>query len=343
MSLWLMFRRWAATQFNALTGKNLLMLTLGYAVVSFILLLIVGESALIHSPTDFIYYLIVTASTVGYGDMSPTTVAGKWIVMLFVIPGGLGLFALGVGRVASLFIDYWKRGLLGKRKITVNNHILVLGWNEQRTLHLIKMLQHEEAGHRPIVLCVRPEIENPLPGEIEFVRVASFTDSEGMTRAGIESASCIVIDNSEDDITLSAALYCASRNPDAHLLAYFNDESLSKLLKRHCPNAECIPSVAVEMLAKAAVDPGSSELHHELLSTHKGMTQYSVVYPADAQPTTISPLFSAFKQHYEAILIAIDNGNGVELNPTLEHPVTAGAKLFYIADERVNDFNWQQH
>ncbi|MGF1681795.1 ion channel [Photobacterium minamisatsumaniensis] len=343
MSLWLIFRRWAATKFNALSGQNLLFLTLSYAVICFILLTLVGEKALVQSPTDFIYYLIVTASTVGYGDMSPVTVTGKWIVMLFVIPGGLGLFALGVGRVASLFIDYWKRGLLGKRKLKVDNHILVLGWNEQRTLHLIKMLQHEESGQRPIVLCVRPEIENPLPGEIEFVRVASFTDSEGMSRAGIDTASCIVIDNTEDDITLSAALYSASRNPDAHLLAYFNDDSLSKLLKRHCPNAECIPSVAVEMLAKAAVDPGSSELHHELLSTHKGMTQYSVSYPSDAEATTIAPLFTAFKQHYEAILIAIDTGQGVELNPPLDHPVPAGTKLFYIADERVNTFNWLQH
>ena len=137
MSLWLVFRRWAAQHFHALSGRNLLLLVIGYTVVSYILLFAVGESALIQSPTDFLYYLVVSASTVGYGDMSPTTMAGKWVVMLFVIPGGLGLFALAVGRVASVFIDYWKQGLLGRRKVSVENHILVLGWNEQRTLHLI--------------------------------------------------------------------------------------------------------------------------------------------------------------------------------------------------------------
>lgn len=343
MPLWLMFRRWAASQFHALSGRNLLLAILGYTVLSYILLTLAGEQDLVQSPTDFIYYLIVTASTVGYGDMSPTTVAGKWIVMLFIIPGGLGLFAIGVGRMAGVLLDYWKRGLLGKRKIIVNNHILVLGWNEQRTLHLIKMLQYEEKGKRPIVLCVRREMENPLPGEIEFVRVPSFTDCQGMTKAGIENASCILIDNPEDDITLSAALYCASRNTDAHVLAYFNDEALGKLLKQHCPNAECIPSVAVEMLAKAAVDPGSSELHHELLSTHHGMTQYAVDYPDNAPSTTVDCLFSTFKQRYDAILIAIDSGNGVELNPPLDRNIPAGSKLFYIADERVNNFNWQHH
>ncbi|GHA45268.1 potassium channel family protein [Photobacterium aphoticum] len=344
MSIWLLFRRWAICQFHALSGRNLLLIILGYSVLSYALLALAGEHALIHSITDFIYYLVVTASTVGYGDMSPTTPLGKWIVMLFVIPGGLGLFAIAVGRMASILVTYWKRGLQGKRSLIVNNHILVLGWNAQRTLHLIKMLQHEERGRRPIVLCARQEIENPLPGEIEFVRVPCFTDAEGMSRAGIEHASCILIDNPEDDITLTAALYCASRNKTAHVLAYFSDEKLGQLLKTHCPNAECIPSVAVEMLAKAAVDPGSSELHHELLSTHHGMTQYAVNYPQDAAPTTVGNLFLLFKEQYEAILIAIDNGEGegVELNPRLDRTVSPGSKLFYIADERVNNFNWQQ-
>ncbi|MGF1717711.1 potassium channel family protein [Photobacterium chitinilyticum] len=340
MSLWILFQRWAVRNFTQLNGRNLLITLLGYSVISWLLLTFAGEDNLTRSFTDFVYYLFVTASTVGYGDMSPTTTMGKWVASLFVIPGGLGLFALGVGRVASFFIYYWKSGLLGKRSLKVNNHILVLGWNEQRTLHLIKMLQHEEKGNRPIVLCVRPEIENPLPGEVEFVRVTSFTDNEGMKRAGIDSASCILIDNPEDDITLSAALYCVSKNPKAHLLAYFNDEALSQLLKQHCPNAECIPSVAVEMMAKAAVDPGSSELHHELLSTTQGMTQYSVTYPQNAAITTIEALFSTFKQQYDATLIAIDSGNGVELNPSLQREVQPGSKLFYISDERVIEFKW---
>lgn len=340
MTLWLLFQRWAVRNFSQLNSRNLLLTLLAYGAISWLLLALAGEKELTSSLTDFIYYLFVTASTVGYGDMSPTTVFGKWVVSLFVIPGGLGLFAMAIGRVASLFLRYWRSGLMGKRSLKVNNHILILGWNEQRTLHLIKMLQHEEKKRRKIVLCVRPEMENPLPGEIEFVRVTSFTDQEGMKRAGIGHASCILIDNPEDDITLSAALFCSNKNPDAHLLAYFKDDALSQLLKQHCPNAECIPSVAVEMLAKAAVDPGSSELHHELLSTTEGMTQYSVNYPDNAQKTTIEALFAAFKRDYEATLIAVDAGNGVELNPSLDREVPPGSKLFYISDERVTTFNW---
>ena len=342
MSLWMIFQRWAEKHFTQLNTKNLLLTLFSYICLSWIFLYLANEHDLTHSISNFIYYLFVTASTVGYGDMSPSTDMGKWVVALFIIPGGLGLFAIVIGRVASTFILYWKRGLLGKRRIKVKQHILILGWNEKRTLHLIKMLQHEEKGYRPIVLCSRHEIENPLPGEIEFVKVSNFTDHTDMSKACVNNASCIIIDNGEDDITFTAALFCAHQNEQAHILVYFQDESLSNLLKMHCPNAECIPSVAVEMLAKSAVDPGSSELHHELLSTHEGMTQYSVYYPINSDNICFEQLFSYFKQEYDAILIAVDKGKGmgVEVNPKLDSQISSGDKLFYIADERVRHINW---
>ncbi|NLS11270.1 two pore domain potassium channel family protein [Vibrio sp. SM6] len=342
MALWGYIKRWVKAHLFQLTGRALFVAVLAYFMLSWLLLRWAGETALTDNFSTFVYFLMVTASTVGYGDMSPTSAAGRWVAVLFVIPGGLSLFAALLGQIASAAMDYWRAGILGKRRVNVDNHIILLGWNEGRTLHLIRMLQHEEAGKRPIVLCTRAEIENPFPGEIGFVRVTSYTDSESMAQAGIERASCIIVDNLSDDITLSAALYCAFVNSSAHLLAYFQDEALGQLLKQHCPKAECIPAVGAEMLAKAAVDPGSSALHQELLASTKGMTQYSVVYPDQTPNTTIAKLFHLFKAHHHATLIAVKRGEHIELNPELDIEVSAGMKLFYIADERVEPIDWQK-
>ncbi len=340
MSLWLTFRKWLNSNLFNLSNRNLALLLIIYVALSWILLSISGEHSLTDNFSTFIYFLMVTASTVGYGDHSPETAMGKWVVILFVIPGGLSLFAALIGRLATGMVEYWRAGILGKRRVGVENHIVLLGWNGQRTMHLIRMLQHEEEGKRPIVLCSRSDIENPLPGEIGFVKVSSYTDSQEMEKAAIETASCIVVDNLEDDITLSAALYSANINPNAHLLAYFKDEALSNLLSQHCPNAECIPAVGAEMLAKAAVDPGSSALHQELLASTRGMTQYSVDYPTDLAAIKVEDAFQFMKRDYQATLIALDNGQGIELNPELNREIVPGAKIFYIADERIEQFNW---
>ncbi|MEF1308971.1 ion channel [Vibrio mytili] len=342
MAVWLVVKKWLNSHLFKLSNRNLLIISALYIILSWGLLTLAGENELTENFSSFIYYLMVTASTVGYGDHSPVTDLGKWVVVLFVIPGGLSLFAALLGRVAGTAIDYWRAGILGKRRIRVENHIVLLGWNGQRTMNLIRMLQHEEAGKRPIVLCSRSDIENPLPGEIHFVRVTSYTDAQEMKNANITGASCIIVDNLSDDITLSASLYCASVNPNAHLLAYFKDEALGRLLSQHCPKAECIPAVGAEMLAKAAVDPGSSALHQELLASTRGMTQYSVVYPSNQPTTKVEHIFGFIKKHHQATLIAFDFGNGIELNPDLNAVVPPNTKLFYIADERVEDFAWDE-
>ncbi|MCG9724443.1 potassium channel protein [Vibrio brasiliensis] len=342
MSLWLTFKKWLNSNLFNLSNRNLTLLVVAYIVLSWLLLTVSGEHSLTADLSTFFYFLMVTASTVGYGDHSPETAVGKWVVMLFVIPGGLTLFAALIGRLATGAVDYWRAGILGKRRVGVENHILLLGWNGQRTMHLIRMLQHEEEGKRPIVLCSRSDIENPLPGEIGFVKVNSYTDTQEMEKAAIDKAGCIVVDNLEDDITLSAALYSANINPDAHLLAYFKDEALSRLLSQHCPNAECIPAVGAEMLAKAAVDPGSSALHQELLASTRGMTQYSTIYPQAASAIKVEQAFDYMKRHYQATLIALDVGNGIELNPELEQEIAPGSKVFYIADERIESFEWDK-
>lgn len=315
-----------------------------YVAISWIVLRLCGETAL-TSDVDFLYWIVVTASTVGYGDLSPSTAAGKFAVSLIVIPFGLGLFGLIIGRFAAFVSMQWRKGIQGMKALNYENHILVIGWNQDHTLQLIRLLLREmeyQTERRRIALCVREDIENPMPDTIGFVRVSGYSNDEEMERAAVSRAGCIIIDSKDDDVTMTTALYCASTNPEAHTIAYFQDDDLGSLLKRHCPNVECMPSVAVEMIAKSAADPGSSALHHQLLAVDEGMTQYSVKY-AGTVPVAVRELFNTFKVKYEATLIGLaESGVGtIRLNPPLDLQVDPGSMLYYIADERINGIQWE--
>lgn len=332
--------------FSAMRWSTIAFLLLLYCVLSWLFLKLANEQALLNGH-EFIYWLIVTASTVGYGDLSPETPAGKWIAALFVIPFGLSIFALIIGRVASWVADQWRKGVRGLRDLDVTNHMLVIGWNGPRTMQLLNLLLREREAvdeHTPIVLCVRADIENPMPGKVEFVKVDSFNKDEDMNRCGISDANVIIVDNPEDDLTMTTSLYASHRNPDAHQLAYFNDESLVKLLTQHCPNVECMPSVAVEMLAKSAYDPGSSVLHHDLLNVaDEGQAQFSANVPAGTNPVTVENVFGQLKKQYGATFIGLAKGGcrqEIKLNPPLNETVEAGDKIYYIAPERIRQIAW---
>jgi len=343
MPLLLKLKKVVLRHFLELRWHSILLAIGCFFVVSWILLFISGETAITALP-DFIYWIMVTASTVGYGDLSPVTPTGKLIVSFFVIPFGLGLFGMVIGHVAAFVASQWQKGVNGLKSLDYEDHILVIGWNETRTLQLLRLIQRENLTSeekRPILLCVRAEITNPLPDEIGFVRVSSFSENSEMERTAIEKAACIIIDIQDDDITMTTALYCNSRNPKAHTIAYFTENRLGDLLKVHCPNIECMPSVGVEMMAKSAVDPGSSRLHQQLLDVDKGMTQYSVGFSGkDAVP--FKKLFTEFKEKYEAILIGVlpAGANEISINPSLDSTVYPASTLYYIADERINNFDW---
>ena len=322
------------------------MISLGtYLTSTWILLFIAGEKDLLPFEV-FFYWVLVTASTVGYGDYSPVTTFGRGVTAFYVIPVGIGLFALIAGRVAAFGVNQWKRGVRGLKNLEVSNHILVIGWNEKRTMHLLDLLlveAEQSASEQRVVLCVQADIENPMPGEIEFVKVSAFNTDTDMKRACVSEAATIIIDTPSDDVTMTTALYGYSRNPKAHILAYFIDESLSELLKTHCPHVECTPSVSVEMLAKAAVDPGSSVLHQELLNEKKGMTQYSFIYPSEAEATTVDVVFRRLKEVYDGTLIGVASApdEAITLNPPLSQSVKPGAVIYYIADQRIAEFDWK--
>ena len=49
---------------------------------------------------DGMWWAIVTLTTVGYGDYSPDSIAGRWVAM-FVMAGGLGSVAILTGLLAD--------------------------------------------------------------------------------------------------------------------------------------------------------------------------------------------------------------------------------------------------
>jgi uncharacterized membrane protein YccC len=53
---------------------------------------------------DSMYFAVVTFTTIGYGDFSPTTMAGKLFCALFAL-AGVAVLAIGLGVVGSKIIE----------------------------------------------------------------------------------------------------------------------------------------------------------------------------------------------------------------------------------------------
>ena len=80
---------------------------------------------------DAVWWTLVTAATVGYGDKVPVTTGGRLVGVLVMI-FGVGLLGMVTGRIASWLVE-WKikegSGLATQKK--TKGHFIICGWKQE--------------------------------------------------------------------------------------------------------------------------------------------------------------------------------------------------------------------
>ncbi|MFT5879668.1 MAG: voltage-gated potassium channel [Moritella sp.] len=333
-----------------LTWFNLFVIFASYLAVVWGLLWLSDETALIQ-PLAFLYYTMVVISTVGFGDLSPTTTSGQMAAALVQIPFGLLIFGAVIGKTTQTVVAIARKGMNGKKDFsTYDNHILILGWREHRTKRILDLiLADKKRAHRKIILCVERDMTHPFPQmiEVEFAKLDSFTNHAELNRVAMAQASSIIVDGDNDEMTLSMALGAASMaDKNAHISAYFHEESKAELLRAHCPNVECASSRHAEILVRTMQSPGTSVVHEQLFSTLAEATLYSMTL-RQVPKVTVGDVFQPLREKYGMTIMGLadnDMGVGFKLSPDMTAELKNGQVLHYIAHERVREqeIDWRK-
>ena len=298
------------------------------------------ESGEITEIIAFFYYYVTTVTTVGYGDISPKTAEGRLLASLWIMPGGIILFTTSITKFVHYLSNVWRRRMCGEADYSyLEGHIVILGWQGLRTQRMVEEITHDaQSANREIVICTTKDIDNPMPTVVKFVRDTALSEKNLHVRAGTSGAAAIIALGHDDNDTLAAALAAAAHNTTGHLVAHFQQQAFADLLTAHCPRAEAMVSSDTTMLVRAAQDPGSSRVHHDLLSVMTGNTLFSVRVPATAALTTYGELLSAYKLKYNATIVAVADdalGNGLALNAPASKHVGPNQVVYYIAERRI--------
>ncbi|KRZ15054.1 Calcium-activated potassium channel slo-1 [Trichinella zimbabwensis] len=237
---------------------------------------------------ECVYFLLVTMSTVGYGDIYCKTTLAR-LFMVFFILGGLAMFASYVPEIADLIGARQKyggqyKGEHGKK------HIVVCGFiTFESVSHFLQDFLHEDREDVDVEVIflhrVPPDLELEGLFKRHFTKVEFFQgtvmDSVDLTRVKIDEAdACLVLANkyspdpdAEDAANIMRVIsiknYSADIRVIVQLMQYHNKAYLLNIPSwdwRRGDDVICLAELKLGFIAQSCLAPGFSTMMANLFA-----------------------------------------------------------------------------
>jgi voltage-gated potassium channel len=274
-----------------------------------------------HYPlTTGLYWAVTTATTVGYGDVTPHNAAGRLVasaVMLTTIPLLASVFALLTGAAAAAGV----RRILGMRhRFPAGAYRMVLGMGP-----VVPAILDELATAGDAVVLVADVDPASVPPDVHVVR-GDPTQPAAIRRGRPEGAQQALITGTTDGDVLVSAVMLRQQAPDLPVVALVRSSSVREALRelgvRQAISAE---ELIAHTMAKSLEAPHAGDMLTELVASD----QHSLT-EVEADGAAVGKALSAIRDERAGLVLGLVHDGRVLLGIG-EDPVVAAGDHLLIA------------
>lgn len=281
-----------------------------------------------------LWWFFVTVTTVGYGDVYPTTIFGKLVAVIVMI-GGIGTFAVVLSKLSEQIYNASIKKAKGLVKLKMKNHIAIFGYRKGKTEELTKELRLDESYENKDIVVISPDFEcNPFRNNVSIVKGDLFSE-DSLNRACIQDAESIIIytDNDQDAILCTLAVH--HKNSTARIIAYIRNETNKDHLLRICKDIFVIKSSEVPLIVQELQDPGTFSIFEELISNTVGQEIYRIKVRGSNKPYSYMNIVMTMYLKHKSTLIGYEEDGVRFLNPNIDSllDTTKHVYYFYVISE----------
>ncbi len=195
----------------------------------------------VNTVLDAFYFTLVTASTVGYGDLTATTQFSR-LFSMSVLLTGVASFGVALGTLLGPLIEARLATALGnmsdKQLDVLKNHYIVTGHGD-----LTEPILETLDGNDAVVIVHDADDAKRLRDRGYEVLTADPSDEEPLERVHIERARALIVATNDDAQDAMTVLTARELNPDLRIVAAATDRENIRKLRRAGADIVFSPSV----------------------------------------------------------------------------------------------------
>ena len=282
-----------------------------------------------------LYVTVQTVTTVGYGDVTPQSTAGRAFATFFMLFGvGIVLYALTStvqSIVQSELVATFGQRRRSRKMSKLRAHFIICGAGRVGS-HLIRSLM---GSHDTFIVIERdPEKVTELSDLGVTVLVRDATLEESLREAGVEQARGLAACLPEDADNVYIVLTARDLNPSIHIVARAAEEQAEAKLIRAGANRVVAPTIiGGHRMAVALTKPAVGDFIDSITANELdlGFEQLEVEAVSSLVNRKLSE--TNIRSELNIVIVSIRRSDGqIIFNPSADTVIKAGDMLIAISD-----------
>jgi len=260
-----------------------------------------------NSLGDAVWWVLVTMTTVGYGDRVPITPGGR-IIGITVMFLGVALVSLFTAIESSIFVARQIKEGRGLEQIKLKNHLMICGWNFNGEQIVNSLLKHSKKKSQIVLInqlnedAISDVLTNFSALKIKIV-YGDYTKEAVLNRANIASAEAAIVlpdfsvslGEKSDERTILATLSIKAINPKIKVYAHIlNRENLSHIKKAKADDVLLSDAYTGYIMASHILAPGIPQTIEQLFSED---SEHNLIRE-DVSQSYVGKTFAELRENY---------------------------------------------